>query len=334
MQISACRKVNRVGTTPAAPSDLNAVLASPTKVNLTWIDNAMGESGFKIERKIGTGTYLLMGTTAANVAQFTDSTISANTSYTYRVYAFNSSKITSQYSNEVIVATSGAEPAWLNDGLVAYYPFNGNANDESGNGNNGAVNGATLTTDRFGNIGKAYNFNGISNYIRINNSSSLNNVSITISGWFNTNNLAANDNLDVKGIIGKWWQSPSVCNGNYNAYLVCLTKPLSQSSTFVGGATSFYEGNVFYASNAISTNSWYHFVFVHNSAVGGSLYINGNLVRSNSSKGIICNSLNSLNIGADINNGNLYRFFNGKIDDIRIYNRALSQSEVTYLATH
>ena len=39
----------------------------------------------------------------------------------------------------------------LNNGLVAYYPFNGNANDASGNGNNGTVNGATLTTDRFGN---------------------------------------------------------------------------------------------------------------------------------------------------------------------------------------
>jgi len=49
----------------------------------------------------------------------------------------------------------------LQDGLVAFYPFNGNANDESGNLNNGTVNGATLTTDRFGNGNSAYNFNGI-----------------------------------------------------------------------------------------------------------------------------------------------------------------------------
>jgi len=48
----------------------------------------------------------------------------------------------------------------LKDGLVAYYPFNGNANDESGNGNNGTVYGATLTTDRFGNTNKAYSFDG------------------------------------------------------------------------------------------------------------------------------------------------------------------------------
>jgi hypothetical protein len=44
-------------------------------------------------------------------------------------------------------------------GLVGWWPFNGNANDESGNGNNGTVNGATLTTDRFGNEGSAYDFN-------------------------------------------------------------------------------------------------------------------------------------------------------------------------------
>ena len=52
----------------------------------------------------------------------------------------------------------------LDSGLVTYYSFNGNANDESVNGNNGTVNGATLTTDRFGNTNKAYSFDGMKNY--------------------------------------------------------------------------------------------------------------------------------------------------------------------------
>ena len=59
-------------------------------------------------------------------------------------------------------------------GLVGYWPFNGNANDESGNGNNGTVNGATLTTDRFGSANSAYSFNGNGNHIEIPNSPSLN----------------------------------------------------------------------------------------------------------------------------------------------------------------
>ena len=57
--------------------------------------------------------------------------------------------------------------------LLAYYPFNGNANDESGNGNNGVVSGATLVDDRLGNTDSAYYFNGTSDYISIAASSSL-----------------------------------------------------------------------------------------------------------------------------------------------------------------
>jgi hypothetical protein len=66
----------------------------------------------------------------------------------------------------------GPVHADLNDGLVAHYPFNGNANDESGNGNHGMVNGATLTEDRFGNIDSAFHFDGRS-YIVVPSSPSL-----------------------------------------------------------------------------------------------------------------------------------------------------------------
>lgn len=51
----------------------------------------------------------------------------------------------------------------LQEGLIAYFPFNGNANDEAGNGHDGIVYGATLTTDRFGNTNSAYEFDGIVN---------------------------------------------------------------------------------------------------------------------------------------------------------------------------
>ena len=71
-----------------------------------------------------------------------------------------------------LLGFTGNANAGLNDGLVAYYPFNGNANDESGNGNDGTVNGATLADDRFGNPGSAYYFDG-NDYIYINDHSSL-----------------------------------------------------------------------------------------------------------------------------------------------------------------
>jgi len=74
--------------------------------------------------------------------------------------------------------------ASLTDGLVAYYPFNGNANDESGNGNDGTVTGAALTADRFGNPNSAYSFDGINDIIEVSHSSSLNITSaISLCAW-------------------------------------------------------------------------------------------------------------------------------------------------------
>src|SRR5689334_3954187 len=71
----------------------------------------------------------------------------------------------------------------LNKGLVAYYPFNGNANDASGNGNNPIFNNATLTKDYYGNLNSAYHFNGVDNYMEIPNNASLNPTNISICAW-------------------------------------------------------------------------------------------------------------------------------------------------------
>ncbi len=71
-------------------------------------------------------------------------------------------------------------------GLVGWWPFNGNANDESGNGNNGTVNGATLTTDRFGVANKAYSFDGTNSNIVIADNTLLRPTNITISVWVKT----------------------------------------------------------------------------------------------------------------------------------------------------
>ena len=74
----------------------------------------------------------------------------------------------------------------LNNGLVAWYPFDGNASDMSGNGNHGTVNGATLSTDRHGHADKAYSFDGMNDYIGITANSSLNIVAAgSLSFWMN-----------------------------------------------------------------------------------------------------------------------------------------------------
>ena len=87
-------------------------------------------------------------------------------------------------------AFCGYSFADLNDGLVAYYPFNGNANDESGNGNDGTVNGATLTEDRCGNANSAYSFDGADDYIDIGNTRKTKLSDYYLSAWIHLYDLS------------------------------------------------------------------------------------------------------------------------------------------------
>lgn len=91
---------------PAAPSNLTGVVASTTQINLSWTDNASDETGFKIERKTGTGSYTIIGTVNADVVTYNDSGLTPNTAYTYRVYSFNATGNSATNSNEVTLTTS------------------------------------------------------------------------------------------------------------------------------------------------------------------------------------------------------------------------------------
>ena len=97
----------------------------------------------------------------------------------------------------LVLITSAQVPSYVpTNGLVGWWPFNGNANDDSGNNNNGTVNGATLTTDRFGNTNSAYQFNGVSNNIIVTSNSTFDinsGQSITISCWLKHDLTSSND---------------------------------------------------------------------------------------------------------------------------------------------
>ena len=85
--------------------------------------------------------------------------------------------------------SSAQVPSYVpSNGLVGYWPFSGNANDASSNGNNGTVNGASLTTDRNGNANSAYSYDGVNDYIQVPHSSSISITGdITMSAWVKTN---------------------------------------------------------------------------------------------------------------------------------------------------
>jgi hypothetical protein len=215
------------------------------------------------------------------------------------------------------------------NGLVGWWPFNGNANDESGNGNNGTVNGATLTTDRFGNTGKAYSFDGTNNYISLQNAffnGSTNVSSYTFSGWFNANLIPlSNTDMTISSKEG-FWRTTGI-------------KLYSDAKLYQGGSQPSPQGYWSIGStNTIQSNTWVFFCFTFNN---GDMfaYINGILVSTYSNPYISLdfsyvaagNSTATNLIGAHGAASGYNSFWNGKIDDIAYWNRALTQQEVTNL---
>lgn len=100
---------------PNSPSLLNRISDNDgNKVILNWTDSSDNESGFKIERKVNTGTYQVVQNVTTNVTDFTFSGLSINSTYSYRVCSFNSKGNSAQYSNEVIVSTDIDGNAYTN----------------------------------------------------------------------------------------------------------------------------------------------------------------------------------------------------------------------------
>jgi hypothetical protein len=204
------------------------------------------------------------------------------------------------------------------NGLVGWWPFTGNANDLSGNGNNGVVNGATLTLDRLGNANSAYSFNGINTSIQVQSNSTLlltNNYSL--NGWFNANVFFNTNNSD-RSIISKVSST-----GWYNGYEV-MVGGNTNDIVHVGnvGGNNFILGNSGYL-----INTWYMFSVTFDGNTM-KLFMNGSLVNSQTQTGNIQTGNIPLRFG--MREGN-FQYFNGKIDDIGIWNRALTQQEITNL---
>ncbi len=119
----SCNKTTNITTDqlPAAPTGLTATKGVYNEVYLSWTDNAANESGFRIERRLDTGAYTLVGSTTADNTTFTDNTVWNNNYYTYRVFACNKSGKYAASSNEVGLEVSSLETGMIyGGGMIAY----------------------------------------------------------------------------------------------------------------------------------------------------------------------------------------------------------------------
>lgn len=221
-----------------------------------------------------------------------------------RIYdrSLSSNEVTELYESE-------KPPIDLTSGLVAYYPFNGNANDESGNENNGIVNGATLTTDRFGNLNKAYAFND-GKIVANDQSLPMGNSDRTLSMWVYTS--------VIQGVIP-----------DYPAHLIKYGPETNTNNLCFAmwGNMLRFSGYGFPPNNDLSydhpVNQWFNLTVTLSNQNLVHIYKDANLIYTGANEVFNTSSNGALVIGEFMKSG--------KIDDVRIYNRTLSLVEIQAL---
>ncbi len=253
---------------------------------------------------------------SVSIAGISASTISITITCPY-AGAPNVSKVTAtlKYNNPQKTASissySSTDTPILEYGLVGWWPLNGNANDALGR-NNGTVNGATLTTGQNGSANSAYSFNSAQNQsIDIASYFGLGNTGVTISLWIN-NPTSINHGSFVRVGVGSYGYGVGMGSTSFNNdgnNLIILFESVRWIVT----------------STTISTG-WHSVVLVIDNSGVPSAYLDGVSAGSYSGTSAIAPTINLTQIG-----GYGTRYFTGSIDDVRIYNRVLSASEIASL---
>ena len=229
----------------------------------------------------------------------------------------------------VLMATASTADATLIDGLRAAYFFSGNANDATGNGNDGVVNGAQLATDRNGNEESAYSFDGVNDFIDIGNGVKPS-LPLSVNLWFSADTVGVfpmfrNDRYD-----GGSFRNGVFLGTSDNQLFVQVLSGFAQISTRKGVIT---------ANDVFVANEWNMFTAVFDGITDFRIYLNGfeqlvapttgtgNTLTYSSGNGAIGNVNNTAN-NAGVFTSN---FFDGLLDDIRIYDRVLSDQEIMNL---
>ncbi len=216
----------------------------------------------------------------------------------------------------------------LDQGLIAYYSFNGTFNDVSGKGNHGTVNSATLTTDRYGNASSACYFDGIDDYVSVPGNAGMNTATaMTVALYFNTEQtslqtligkIGYTDGLGAQFQVAINWSS-------YPGILYGVNDPANLCSQQIGQNSAYIN-----TGGTVPTNQWHCLVCTYENGLQ-KIYLNGLLVQTSTTTFTTLRQCTNSNIQIGSWWSSDLQRFKGKMDDVRIYNRALNQNEVNAL---
>lgn len=259
-------------------------------------------------------------------SDYTDYTlIFSKTGYTTEIAQFTKDELLANYQTTPIVVVF--TDVILTNGLVAHYSFKGGiAGDLTGNGNNGTISGSTSVTDRLGRSNESMKFNSSDDYIKVNSPSFLTNNEGTFAAWVKF------DDLGHTQYVGSVGDEQSI-----ESYLSFLRIDGTEKKVGLyqreAGAANWLKG-----TTVLQTNTYYHLVML-STGTEWKIYINGQpetlsiVGGGNNGKWISdLAGIDNFVIGSSIIQAPYtIPYLSGNIDEVRLYNRALSQSEITAL---
>ena len=246
------------------------------------------------------------------------------------LWSQNSTQTLSDKINELISLNNVRLPSYIpTDGLVAYYPFNGNANDASGNGNDGSVSGqVSLTSDIRGVADSAYEFivNGDAGWgqpqgeISVPHNVSMNSNSLTLSALVYPREKPGSYENRAQTVLGRW------ANGTSNeAFRFWVDDD--------GGIMFNVRQNESYKAGNILFDAWSHIAITLDNR-DLKIFINGSLVGEHQfDSDINVNGNSPLNIGSLLSSNGTWYFWDGYLDEIGYWNRILSSNEIKNLSS-
>lgn len=344
-------RASRVGPLQMPPIAKNMVDTNAVQLIADWINSLPTGPGVALART--NGNVPAYGPFAVNVeftepvtgvssgqfiiANGTVSSLSGSgTSYTIIVTPQVKGAVNLQYAaNQVVGATSAGNYASnpltvsfdpLNQFLGTWLPFEEGSGtstaDASGNGNPGTLNNMPSTSWVAGNIGGALAFDGMDDYVRISNGLP---ASFTISCWIKTTQIFQQVTPTYDGTAIIW----SDVGGGANDFVLGGTRSaggVNRLSFFIGSGNVTTTGTL-----PINSGQWTHIAATRNGNNGEvKLYVNGSLDVTNLAGMAVLNANPNIHIGGNTLDG---RYFNGAMDDVRLYSRVLTQSEITTLLT-
>ena len=295
---------------PGQPGTLSASAVGSGQINLSWgaASDNVGVTGYLVERCQGVGCSNFAQVGTASGTSYSDSGLSASTSYSYRVRATDAAGNLGPYTNTATTTTGAASGG--SGGLVAAFGFDegsgSSVSDASGNGNNGTVvNGSWVA----GKYGKALQFNGSSTVVTVPDSASLHLSSgMTLEAW-----------VDPSTVNSQWRDVVYKANDSFYLEATLTNSSRPDAGTIAGG--SYADA---YGTGALAANVWTYLAETYDGTTL-RLYVNGTQVASTAHTGAIASSTSPLQIGGD----SLYgQYFAGLIDEVRVYNTALTAAQI------